>query len=146
MRAKNPVFAWAALCLVSLCLIGCAGGPRYDEVSARIPPLAAGNGRIYIYRTAVVGAAVQPSVKINDEVVGSAKPKGFFYVDRPVGEYKITTSTEVERILSLSLEEGQTRYVRLGISIGFFIGHVYPELVDNARGEKDVSALHYTGP
>jgi hypothetical protein len=134
--------AFFACCLT---LAACASGPSFSEMSSKIPNLAADGGRIYIYRTTVLGAAVQPSVKVNGDVVGSAVPQGFFYVDRPPGSYKITTSTEVDRDLSLTLEAAQTRYVRLGISIGFFVGHVYPELVDNAEGQSDVSTLHYTG-
>jgi hypothetical protein len=130
---------------MAIWLAGCASGPRYNEINGQFAPLAAGSGRIFIYRTTAFGAAIQPSVKINDEVVGNAKPKGFFYVDRIAGDYRVSTSTEVERDLSLTLEDGQTRYVRLGISLGFFVGHVYPELVDNQRGEKDISELHYIG-
>lgn len=55
------------------------------------------------------------------------------------------TSTEVDRSLSLTLEAGQTRYVRLGISFGFFVGHVYPELVDTSVGEEEIKELSYTG-
>jgi hypothetical protein len=134
--------AFFAFCLT---LAACASGPRFLEMSGNIPSLAADGGRIYIYRTTVLGAAVQPSVKLNGEVVGSAVPDGFFYVDRPPGSYKITTSTEVDRDLSLTLEAAETRYVRLEISMGFFIGHVYPTLVDNAEGQSDVSTLRYTG-
>jgi hypothetical protein len=97
-------------------------------------------GRVFFYRTSILGAAIQPDVKLNGEKVGSAKPKGFFYVDRPAGAYKVETSTEVTRTLSFTLEKNQTRYVRLNISMGFFAGHVYPELVDTATAEKEIAA------
>ena len=92
-----------------------------------------------------MGAAVRPKVKINGEVVGEAISHGFFFIDRDPGEYTIMTSTEVDRSLSLSLDAGQTRYVRLSISIGFFVGHVYPELVDTSVGEEEIKELSYTG-
>ncbi len=133
--------AFIALCCT---MAACASGPRFSEMSVTIPSLAADSGRIYVYRTTVLGAAIQPSVKVNGEVVGSAVPDGFFYIDRPPGNYKITTSTEVDRDLSLTLDAAQTRYVRLGISMGFFVGHVYPELVDDAQGQSDLGTLHYT--
>jgi hypothetical protein len=101
-------------------------------------------GRIYFYRTAVMGAAIQPDVKVNGQAVGSAKPQGFFYIDRPAGEYKIETSTEVTRTLSLVLEKGQARYVRLNISLGFFAGHVFPELVEDAVGTKEIADCKLT--
>jgi hypothetical protein len=141
-----PNFSWSALIVVfALAVSGCASGPKYADMQPNIQAPSGENGRIYVYRTSVFGAAIQPSVKINGEVVGDAVPDGFFYVDRPPGNYKITTTTEVERDLSLALEPGQTRYVRLAISMGFFAGHVSPELVDSTEGQKDISTLHYTG-
>jgi hypothetical protein len=110
-----------------------------------IPNLPANMGRIYIYRSTTIGLAVQPDVKVNGEVVGRAEPDGFLYVDDPAGDYTITTSTEVSRSLTLALKSGETRYVKLDIGVGFFVAHVYPELVDNSTGEKDIASLHYMG-
>jgi len=126
-----------------LLLLGCATGKNFAEMRQSIPPLSPDQGRIFIYRTAVLGAAVQPSVKVNDQVVGAAVPQGFFYVDRPPGEYRVSTETEVLRTLSLTLEPGQVRYVKLGISMGFFVGHVYPELVEDAVGQSEIAGCRY---
>ena len=131
--------------VVSLSLAGCASGPKYADISSAISDVAPEKGRQYIYRKAVVGAAVQPEVRVNDDVVGKAEPKGFFYIDRDPGSYKVETSTEVDRALSLTLEAGETRYVRLNIGIGFFVGHVYPELVNNETGMEEIQACSYTG-
>ncbi|MCG6537401.1 MAG: DUF2846 domain-containing protein [Syntrophales bacterium LBB04] len=98
-----------------------------------------------MYRTTILGAAVQPEVKLNGEVIGRAVPNGFFYVDKPRGNYEIMTSTEVDRKLSLTLDPGQTRYVRLNIAMGFFVGHVYPELVDLDVGKSEIQDCRYTG-
>jgi hypothetical protein len=130
---------------LALAVTGCASGPQYRDLHPAEAPLAPGNGRIYIYRTAVLGAAVQPDVKLNDEVVGSAVPKGYFFLDRPAGNYEISTSTEVKRSLSLTLEPAQSRYVRLNISMGFFVGHVWPELIDNQVAEPEISDCHFIG-
>lgn len=88
---------------------------------------------------------IQPQVKLNGEIVGKSTPKGFFYIDRNPGAYEILTSTEVDRKLSLTLEKGQTRYVRLNVSMGFFAGHVYPELVDSETSEAEIKDCHFTG-
>jgi hypothetical protein len=131
---------------VFLLLLGaCASGPQFSQMQNSMPAVAGDNGRIFVYRSTVLGAAIQPSVKINGDVVGSAVPRGFFYVDRSPGDYEIATITEVTRTLSLHLDAGQTRYVRLGISMGFFVGHVYPELVDDAVGASEIKELHYIG-
>jgi hypothetical protein len=126
-------------------MTGCASGPRFNDVKATFPAVGPDAGRIYFYRDSVAGAAVQPSVKLNDEEVGMAKPRGFFYVDRPPGTYEVSTTTEVKRSLSLTLDKGQTRYVRFNIAIGFFVGHVYPELVENEVGEKEIAGCKYIG-
>ena len=132
--------------IVALLLGGCATtGPKFTEYAPSISHLAPDTGRIYLYRTSVLGAAIQPEVKHNGEVIGKAVPRGFFYVDKKAGNYTIMTSTEVKRKLSLTLEEGQTRFVRLNISMGFFVGHVYPVLVESQVGEKEIQNLRYIG-
>jgi hypothetical protein len=45
----------------------------------------------------------------------------------------------------LTLDRGQTRYVRLNISSGFFVGRVYPELVDDDVAGREIKDLHHTG-
>jgi hypothetical protein len=138
MRTLSPI-------LIAIFLFGCATGPKFSEISSSISDAASDKGRIYIYRTVVLGAAVQPEVRLNGEVVGKAVPNGFFYVDREPGDYTIATTTEVDRHLSLVLDKGQTRYVRLNIGMGFFVGHVYPELVESSVGMKEIQQCSYTG-
>lgn len=125
---------------------GCAtSGPKYAETASTIKPQDPQMARIYLYRTMLLGVAVQPEVKVNGNVVGRAVPNGYFYVDLRPGACEITTTTEVERRLSLTLEPGQTRYVKLNLSIGFFVGHVYPELMDNEVGAREMADTRYAG-
>ena len=145
MAAHKMMVRPALAGLLALLLAACANGPQFSQMQSSLPALSADNGRIFVYRSTVLGAAIQPSVKINGDAVGSAVPRGFFYIDRPPGDYEITTITEVTRTLSLHLDAGQTRYVRLGISMGFFVGHVYPELVDDTTGASEIQELHYIG-
>jgi hypothetical protein len=137
---------WLGLLAMTLIVAGCAtSGPKYLEMVPNMTKLSPDMGRIYIYRTTVLGAAIQPDVKVNGEVVGSAVPNGFFYVDRSSGTYEIMTSTEVDRRLTLTLDKGEARFVRLNISMGFFVGHVYPELVEPLKGEKEIEDCRYIG-
>jgi hypothetical protein len=137
---------WLGLLAMTLIVAGCAtSGPKYLEMVPNMTKLSPDMGRIYIYRTTVLGAAIQPDVKVNGEVVGSAVPNGFFYVDRSSGTYEIMTSTEVDRRLTLTLDKGEARFVRLNISMGFFVGHVYPELVEPLTGEKEIEDCRYIG-
>ena len=143
MMKLSPKYVLLVAALVSL--IGCAtGGPKYADLNPTIPSKP-DTGRIFVYRTALLGAAVQPAVRVNGEAVGNAVPNGFFFIDRAPGDYVISTSTEVDRNLSLTLDKGDTRFVRLNISMGFFVGHVYPELIEPATGEKEIQDCHYTG-
>jgi hypothetical protein len=131
---------------MAVIVAGCAtGGQKFKEMSSEMAAPPAGMGRIYFYRTSVIGAAVQPEVKLNGEVVGKAVPQGFFYADRPPGDYTVTTATEVEKKLTFTLDAGQVRYVRLAISMGVFVGHVYGELVDEPVAVKEMESTSYTG-
>ncbi|MCH9694338.1 MAG: DUF2846 domain-containing protein [Gammaproteobacteria bacterium] len=132
--------------VVALFLVGgCASGPTFEEYASSMEAVSADNGRIYIYRVSSLGAAIQPKVRINEEVVGKAVPKGFFYVDKPPGQYVISTTTEAERNLSLSLAAGEEKYVRLEVKMGLFAGHVKPVLVDSADGKEELQKTKFAG-
>jgi len=126
-------------------LTGCASGPTFKEYEANIPKVGSEFGRIYFYRTAVLGAALSPKIRVNDEVVGKSMAQGFMFVDRPAGDYTVATSTEAKRTLSLSLEAGQERYVRMDIKMGLFAGHVKPVLVDNDVGKAEIQKTKFAG-
>jgi hypothetical protein len=124
---------------------GCASGPKYAEMKSKIPTMKPGEGRVFVYRDSIFGAAVQPKVMINGVEVGTSQANGFFYVDRPAGDYKISGSTEVERSVSFVLAAGETKYIQSSISMGLLVGRVNFELVNAAGGETAVSGLSYTG-
>src|SRR5215470_10920328 len=130
----------------SLLLSACAtSGPKFSQMGSTLAATKPDTGRIYFYRTTALGAAVQPAVRLNGEKVGKAVPHGFFYVDRPAGNYQVATETEVEKLLTFTLEPGQVRYVRLDISMGFWVGHVYGELVDEEKAKSEIASMNYIG-
>jgi len=118
--------------------------PKFREVSGTFPALA---------RTRAASTSIDHDFRGRDSALGSPRratsrqgdSKGFFFVDRSPGGYQIATSTEVDRTLSLTLEQGQIRFVRLDVSMGFMVGHVYPVLVDDAVGKKEIENCSYTG-
>jgi hypothetical protein len=131
-------------CLLSLA--GCASGPKYADVQSSIPPLDAGQGRIYFYReSSAVGAAVQPSIMLDGEKVGDSVPGGFFFVDRAPGKYVAAAGTEVERSLEIALQGGRTEYIRTRITFGALVGHVQVELATPSMFEAAAGELSYTG-
>ena len=92
-----------------------------------------------------MGAALRPDINLNGTKVGDSIAQGFFYVDRPPGNYEVVTSTEVDRKVTFVLEKEQTRFVKFSVSMGFFAGHVYGELVDSAMGLEEIKDCKYTG-
>ena len=67
-------------------LAGCAAtGPKFSEVGASLPPLAAGQARVFIYRDSIIGAALKPDVRIDGQVIGPMQPNSFIFADVPAG-------------------------------------------------------------
>ena len=131
---------------VGLALAGCASGVKYQSMAESIPSLKSGQGRVYFMRSAsMLGAAVQPEIRLNGEVVGTSKPGGFFFVDRPAGNYSAAASTETEKTLSFVLDAGETKYLRTSPSIGFLIGRIVIDLETPENALKELPSLSYTG-
>ncbi len=140
MTIRRALFAAV---LVVLFLSGCATGPKYTEVVSTIPSLTPSQGRVYFYRPSAFGAAVQPDINLNGQKVGTAKPHGFYFVDRAPGNYEVTAATETEKKLTFTLEPRQERYVRLKIQMGVFVGRIVPELVDKVEAEGELQGLSF---
>lgn len=142
MRSGKYIAGFCVLLIIA----GCATtGPTFKEMepSGEVP--SDGLGRVYFYRTAILGAAIQPEVRMNGERVGKAVANGFFYADRSPGNYDVSTTTEVEKHLTFVLEAGQTRYVRLDISIGILAGRIVPKLIEESVAREEIAGTHYTG-
>jgi len=135
----------ATMAVTSL-LAGCASGVKHSEMAASIPTVKAGEGRIYFLRSAsMFGAAIQPDIRLNNEVVGESKPGGFFFVDRPAGKYVASAATETEKTLSFVLDAGETKYVRSSPSLGLLAGRVVLELETPDKAKEELPSLSYTG-
>lgn len=139
MTIKRTLFAATLLLLLS----GCATGAKYTEVVSTISSLAPSQGRIYFYRPSALGFAVQPDINLNGQKIGTAKPHGFYFVDRPPGNYEVTAATETEKKLTFTLEPQQERFVRLKIQMGVFVGRIVPELVDKGEAEGELKDLSF---
>src|SRR5688572_9924685 len=104
---KRTFLKFALAAAATAVLAGCASGIKHSEMASSIPTIAAGQGRVYFFRSSsMVGAAVTPDIRLNGAVVGESKPGGFFYVDRPAGNYTASTSTETQKTLSFTLQPG----------------------------------------
>ncbi len=130
----------------ALLLAGCAG-PRHGEIASQIPPIEAGNGRIYIYQLAQADGAnaAEPAILIDGRKVGRSKPGRFFFVDRPAGAHTLATAhykRSARPALPVPLEAGQTRYVRTDIVAGAQVLRL-EESPETAQ--QDLTGLRYWG-
>jgi hypothetical protein len=143
MKRRQSLLALVALAAV---IAGCASGPKYQDVAKSIPALKPNEGRVFFFRSSsVVGAAVQADIRLNGTVVGTSIPGGFFYVDRPAGNYVAASSTETEKTLSFTLAAGETKYVRSSVGLGLLVGRVILELGDPKAAQAEIETLSYTG-
>lgn len=141
-KTLRSLLACVALALLS----ACASGPRYADIAKTFPAVAADQGRIWFYRSGIMfGAGIQPSVLLNGVKVGDSVPGGFFYVDRPKGDYEVLLSTEVDRKVTFTLEPREERYIRMTVGLGVIVYRVYPELVDPVEGRKEIVEASYIG-
>ncbi|QGW84365.1 DUF2846 domain-containing protein [Variovorax paradoxus] len=127
-------------------LFGCsASGPRHSEMEQSLPSLGENEGRIYFYRNSILGAAIQPEVLLNGQVVGKSQPSSFFFVDRPAGSYRATARTEAEGSIDIALRPRQTAYIEMSISMGLLVGRPAFERVAEPEGRKALPSLAYGG-
>src|SRR5713226_410680 len=132
---------------VAVMLVGCAAeGVRHADMKTSMPALRPSDGRIYFYRVdSIVGAAIQPDIRLNGEVVGESIPGGFFFVDRRPGKYEAHASTEVERSVVFTLAAGETKYIRTPTTFGLLVGHLAFDLMSRSEAEAELPSLRYTG-
>lgn len=140
---KNKIIL--ALVVLSSFLLGACGatGPTYDQQMSAAKPTAANNGRVYLYRNTIFGAAIKPTIYLNGQSIGKSVANGFTYVDKPAGKYNVSATTEAKRSLSFNLAAGEEKYIRLEMKMGVLAGHVKPVLVDNSVGKEEIKATKF---
>lgn len=138
------VAASAAL-MGALLLSACASGPTVSASPEAKAPIPAGASRVVVYRTQIIGAAIQPDVFVDGVKRGSCKPKGAFYADVAPGEHTVSAKTEVRRAAPVTTAKGETAYVRCSIGMGLIAGRPHLESVPAAEAAKEVGPLAFTG-
>lgn len=140
------ILSIALLAFSTLFFAGCAAtGTPYAQANAAMPTLKPGEGRIYFFRSSsMFGAAMQPDIKLNGQVVGESKPGGYFYVDRPAGKYTASASTETEKTASFTLDAGETKYLRSSVTFGVVAGRVILELETPEKAKAELPELTLT--
>lgn len=143
---KRTFLKIAAAAACAAVLAGCATGAKYSEVASTIPAVKADQARVYFFRSSsMMGAAIQPEIRLDGKVVGESKPGGFFYADAAPGSHVASVSTETEKTLTFTLAAGETKYVRQSIGFGVAMGRVVLDLETPEKAKAELNDLAYTG-
>jgi hypothetical protein len=139
-----------ALAVSATLVAGCAtSGPLGNEVlSASMNPKVA---RVVIYRTSVIGLAVQPDYIVDGKPVAASQPGGFVSCDLQPGRHIIAvdnpgisnslTGVGSEKF-TLDLRANTVTYFSAAPQPGLVIGQVTLTNVTEIQGRADVSSLH----
>lgn len=123
---------------------GCATGPKYVEVKNDIPDLKEGEGRLFVYRERRwAGSAIQPEIKLDENIIGKSVAGGFIYADRPAGLYNLACGA---RFIKLYMKPGESTYVEMIPLAGPAGGGRFKinlRLVDPDYGRSMVKKLRY---
>jgi len=99
-----------------LLLTSCSQVPPTS--SAVIPPIPAGDARIWIYRNdGVYESQERPYVRLNGQVAGISEPNGAFYRDVPPGRYTVSLDSYgvpyPNQFAQLDLGAGQQAFIKV---------------------------------
>ena len=133
------------IALLTICTVGLMGcGQKYADVSHTLPSIAADHGRIFFYRDhAPFGVAIMPEIKLNGEVVGNSVHGSFYYLDKPAGNYEVSTSYDDSKNLQFTLAAGEQKYVRTRVMP---LGDVNPYLEPEEKAIKTLRGAYWTTP
>jgi hypothetical protein len=104
-----------AACLL-LMLASCSQLPPTSSVA--IPPIPAGDGRIWFYRNdGPYDSQERPYLRLNGQVAALAEPNGAFFRDVPPGHYVVTVDSYglpyPYQFAQLDLAAGQEAFVKV---------------------------------
>jgi len=102
---------FSAFSVVALGLSACATGDSLAQASASIPTVSQGKSRLVVYRTEIIGAAIQPKISIDGSETDTCQPNKVFYVDVPAGRHTLTAKTEVTETLVVDASAGASTYI-----------------------------------
>ncbi len=139
-----------------LAMAGCAQPAVTAAVG--IPPIPAGEARIWFYRDyePYAGKGL-PAIEANGGYVGSAELGGAFYRNLPPGHYHVTVETngvDFSQTADLNLVPGQEAYVKIvsnpewvsgGARTEYERGTFYAWRIPNEIAQADIARLSFYG-
>jgi hypothetical protein len=113
----SAVRRWMLSVVTILVLIGSVGGCAQAPATVAIPPIPAGEARVWFYREFIPSESLNmTAVSMNNTEVGYSRLGGAFYRDVVPGEYHITVAswgTDVNQSANVALAAGDEAYVRV---------------------------------
>jgi hypothetical protein len=113
IMSRRPVHAGAAILL--LVMAACSQLPTTAFVT--IPPIPAGEARVWFYRPIDVYDSLNtPYIRMNDAIVAISEPGGASYRDVPAGQYHIAVDSygkDFNQDKDVALVAGQELYVKV---------------------------------
>lgn len=148
---------WMGAVAAAMWMSACASGQTYQELQASMPPIPAGQGRIFVYLPGS-SEVVQffPQLTLDGQQVGELKIDTFVYFDRPAGMHEVgvyvppvsgafgaqgkTTPVVIE------LAPGEQVYVQANTlaTVGMVTVTLTPE--SPADGQRDLQPLYLAPP
>jgi len=127
-----------AVCAV-FCLVGCASTVQYvpmpdQNVSIQDPSKC----RVYVYRPAIVGAAIPMSVSDNGLVIGQTGPKGYLCWERAPGFFVVKSEAENTDGMPITGTQGETYYLFQHVRMGLVVARSELERVQPEQGKADL--------
>jgi hypothetical protein len=109
---------WLHRCAASVLLLLTSCSQVPPTSSAVIPPIPAGDARIWIYRNdGVYESQERPYVRLNGQVAGISEPNGAFYRDVPPGRYAVSLDSYgvpyPNQFAQLDLGAGQQAFIKV---------------------------------
>src|SRR5712691_10548026 len=117
---KNPVSSAnrrrSATTAILLALTNCTQLPPTSSVA--IPPIPAGDARLWFYRDGGPRETQQrPYLRLNGQIAGISEPNGTFYRDVAPGHYTVTVDSYLSgyfhQFVDISLAAGQEAYIKV---------------------------------
>src|SRR5579864_9169265 len=117
--------------VVAALLSGCASGPTGGESLTN--NVRSSNARLVIYRSSVMGFAVQPNYVVDGRTIAGSQPAGFVVSDLTPGRHEVAIDNvplsnnlfgQGSDKLSVDLRPGTTAYLSAAPQMGIVMGQI----------------------
>ncbi|MFC5741793.1 DUF2846 domain-containing protein [Dyella tabacisoli] len=127
----------AAVLIGTLAVSGCAHvkmASKDSDAQAKLFTPTADKATLYIYRDEIMGAAIKMHLLIDGVAAGDTGPKTYVEQVLPPGTHEITSKSETDATLTLTMKAGQTYYVWQEVKMGLLYARSALHAVSEATG------------